>query len=655
MNLKGREVALSGGFDSLGPGEAERRLESAGVHVTDELTPSTVAIFIGQETSRDKGNKAYVQGMQKYDEAALLGALAELEGTAGGAGSPPAPASGVFVDPAALASAGPAELEDLLTDADWTSFVPARDLLPLRERLTALERNHGVTPAHRLATNRICVRGTTLSRPDGHRSEIIALALSPSGSHLATGDWGEGESGTVQVWEVATGRCVNVLRWIDGGVGWDDYARTVQWSADGLHLGMAFRTNAVGVWDPFSESWEPRAEAQVTNGASRPPAWALHPDGHSAFVSTGTGKRQGVQGCVPPLRHGVLHWLAEGVELPHEHILAKGPLPAEIQEACEEELWIDQSPVWSSDGNLLYVANRLEAFVVDVQTGDPLWLTKVTWLAEWSPDGRYLAHVHDRLLHFRDATTGRPTCEPLPTAGDRWDLSLHWGMSGSTARLASVLSGERAGDAGVEIFDDGRFSHRLPVTPAKKSEGGDFATWVWAPGGERGAVLTAAGDIEVWSLGDGEPRRLRILSAPAGAKGVLWGADDVIVAVGETVLRFLRAGTGETVGDYTFLRKADAELPFHAEYVYDHFDGRILALDEHTWCLPVEPNTAIAPPERRTDVEAHLAWIVDRRFAWPLHWGRFHIWPDAETTAANLPTTSPDVWALRQAARSAAE
>ncbi|MEV5890337.1 hypothetical protein [Nonomuraea fuscirosea] len=154
---------------------------------------------------------------------------------------------GLFADPAALAAAGPAELENLLTDVDWTSFVPARDLPPLRARLTALERDHGVTQAHRLATNRIRVRGTMLSRPYGHRSKFTALALSPSGNHLATGDWGEGASGTAQVWEVATGRCVNVLKWIDGGVGWDGYARTMQWSADGLHLGMAFRTNAVGV------------------------------------------------------------------------------------------------------------------------------------------------------------------------------------------------------------------------------------------------------------------------------------------------------------------------------------------------------------------------------------------------------------------------
>lgn len=162
MDLKGRDIALSGSFDALEPGETERRLETAGVHVMDELTPSTAAIFIGR-------------------------------------------------DPAALATADPAELEEMLRDADWAAFVSARGLPPLRARLTELEGEHGLTPAHRLATNMIRLRGTMLSRPYGHRSKITALALSPSGTHLATGDWGEGDSGTA-AWPSAPTRSVCGIR-----------------------------------------------------------------------------------------------------------------------------------------------------------------------------------------------------------------------------------------------------------------------------------------------------------------------------------------------------------------------------------------------------------------------------------------------------------
>ncbi|MEU8837474.1 hypothetical protein [Streptomyces sp900116325] len=119
------------------------------------------------------------------------------------------------------------------------------------------------------------------------------------------------------------------------------------------------------------------------------------------------------------------------------------------------------------------------------------------------------------------------------------------------------------------------------------------------------------------------------------------------VLMGQQAMRVLRASSDEIVAAYTFLRDVDAGLPFHGDYVYDDFAGRIVALDDHIWCLPVEPDMAIAPPERRANIEAHLAWIIDRRFAWPLHWGRFDIWPDAATAIAHFRTTSPDTKALR--------
>ncbi len=562
-----------------------------------------------------------------------------------------------FIDPAVLAAADPATLESLLTEADWSSFVPERDLPVLRDRLTTLEQDYGVTPAHRLATDGVRARGTTLSHPAVHVSEITAVGLSPSGSHLATAEWGAGRRGIVQIWEVATGRCVNALPWVDGGVGMWGTARAVQWSADGLHLGMAFRTNAVGVWDPFGwsserhafEESEPRAEAQVTDGADSPPPWALHPDGRSAYVASGAGG-PGVQGCIPPLDSGVLYWRHDEAEPEPEWVLAKGPLPPEIQEAVGEELEIDRSPTWSADGTRLCLTNRSEVAVVDVATGDPLWIARIDWLAAWSPDQRYVAHLDDGLLQFRDATDGRLISEPVPAVGSRFDMSLRSGLRGSAARFAAVRC-TRAADPGVEIFDDGQLTYRVAVTPAKTPSVSDFATWAWAPSGDRGAVLTESGDIEIWSLGDGEPQRLRSLAAPTGTQGVLWGAGDVVVATGKETLRFWRADTGKTLGDYEFRREADAELPIHGDFVYDHFDGSIVALDRETWCLPVEPDMAIAPPERRADVEAHLAWIVDRRFAWPLRWGRFDVWPDAQTALAKARTLSPDVGVLRTAVR----
>jgi hypothetical protein len=66
-----------------------------------------------------------------------------------------------FVDEGSLRSAGsdPVALHALLTAADWTALTSIRDL---REVLYSVERAHGVTEAHHLATRRILERGARL-------------------------------------------------------------------------------------------------------------------------------------------------------------------------------------------------------------------------------------------------------------------------------------------------------------------------------------------------------------------------------------------------------------------------------------------------------------------------------------------------------------
>ncbi|MEV0195880.1 hypothetical protein [Nonomuraea sp. NPDC050691] len=59
--------------------------------------------------------------------------------------------------------------------------------MPLRDALHALERVHGVTGAHRLATARLREAGALLRHSDVHRGEPTGHALSPDGRHLAVG------------------------------------------------------------------------------------------------------------------------------------------------------------------------------------------------------------------------------------------------------------------------------------------------------------------------------------------------------------------------------------------------------------------------------------------------------------------------------------
>ncbi|MFI6922176.1 WD40 repeat domain-containing protein [Nonomuraea spiralis] len=628
MDFTGRNVMLCGPFQKIGTGEAEQQLVAAGVRVVREVSSDLDAIFEGQG---DVPTGAYAQGIPIFDEATLLWLLEEPE---------PVLETDLFGTP---------DLERL-ADADWAAFTPERDLLPLRDRLEALEREHGVTDTHRIATQRILERGTTLSRPLGHESELIAFALSPCGRYLATGTWlmeaGQDGFGALQIWEVTTGKCVNTLTRIDGGVGWPGELGAIQWSADARHIGMAFRTNAVGVWDPFGESNEPRAEAQVTDGAPRPPAWAIHPDGWHAFISAGTHEQSGVQGCVVPMQAGRLFWAPEL----HEYTFTNS-LPPEIG---RKELWVERPPLWSPDGALLYCQERGGAFVVDVATGLPTWHAETGWVAAWSPDGRYLAHISQHGVEFLDATNGRPMgLRVHDTSLDRFNTSLHWGTRGAEVRLAVVVSEGRGRiDLGVHIVDE-RGGLTLPdVTPLNAVDKGDCEAWAWAPSGDRGALLTAAGEVQIWDLAD-SARLQRAFPVPEGVEGVLWGSGEVIILVSGRRVRFVRAHSGEVMADYTFSGWWQEPGDILEDDLLEHFFQRYVKLTDGTWCIPVEPSAAIAPPERRTKIESSLAWTVDRRFAWPLRWGHFDIWPDVPSAAKGLTFDSPDARAVKAAARPA--
>ncbi|MBA0053934.1 hypothetical protein E0L36_24705 [Streptomyces sp. AJS327] len=664
MDIRNRAVGIRGTFTTLDEGEAERRLRAAGVRVTDELAETDV-LFVGERLSegeREDCERASAEGILQYEnEEALLraldeverpdepspddapGATPELEDVSGDAAPPEAPAR--FVDHAELRDAEPDRLVELLDEADWARFLPERDLLPLRERLSELEAAHGVTPAHRVATDGVRSYGTLLSRPYGHRSTLVALALSPDGHHLATGSWYHedqyGENGVLQVWELATGRCVNTLDFVEGGLGWYGHRRTMQWSADGRTLGMVVNTNEVSTWDPFGASIEPWSAADVTPGVPRPPSWALHPDGRRAYIAAGKAKREGVNGALVPLDRGRLHWPAERAPKQHPFWL-DAKLPTSRDGRHPRSLWVE-NPQWSADGQRLYSRGRRDAFVVDLERGEVRWHAPVGDVSAWSPDFRYLAHTQRRRIHFLDAETGeeversggREPADLLPkrTLG-RANAGLYWAARGSVARLAAVL-GPGSPQPGVHLYEDGVHRHHLPVQPARAQGGTDFEPWAWAPSGERAALLTHDGGVEIWALDGAEPELLRTENAPYDALGLVWGAGDVLVAAGPRSLRFLCAVTGELLGDYTFLRTPDAEPPL-AEEAMEELWGIVFALDEETWCLPVEPESAIAPPERREEVEAVQAWTVDRRYSWPLRWGRFDIWPDAETASPRL-------------------
>ncbi|MEV0371808.1 hypothetical protein AB0I10_18590 [Streptomyces sp. NPDC050636] len=651
MELRGRTVVLYGDFHSIGKDVALRRLEALGARVADTVTDRTDLIFLAfGERCPIPRTEAMLRTPQ-FDEEALLGMLGMLE-RAEDTASDAADTQPPFLSPTALVSAaGSDALRALLDGADWSAFTPNRDLPTLRARLTDLERDEGVTDAHRLATRRLRDSGeATLLHPYGHDVEIVGHALSPDGRYLATGSWVGDDyhaGGVLQIWEVATGRCVNTVPHIDGGVGWPDYGRTIQWSADSTRLAMAYCTNMVGVWSPAEGAMGPIATLYVSDGNSRPSEFALSPDGRSVYSHCGTNGDGGLQGCLVPLDRGELAWLPNHVTTDHPYTMARR-LPAAVREKFDRiesrddpdgfrvGQWIER-PVWSPDGTRLFGAN---AICVDAETRQVLWYAHAR-IARPSPDGRLVAAVTDRGLFFRDAADGRIRCGPFALGRP---CSLRW--AGDTNRLAVLTPGSGTAAPAVHIFDDDRHVGSLSIPHPEWQDddkwNGDCNAWAWAPGGERAACLTSEGSVEVWSFTDpARARRLRAVPA-GGADAVHWGTDDTLVLVGSTCVRFVQAETGDALGDFTYLRVPEGPRPVEGDAA-EEFTRQIFALDDRTWAMTLEPDTVIAPPGRNDALDSVLTWSVGRRHAWPVRWGELQVLPDALTAADLLDSEDGDI------------
>ncbi|SFQ22014.1 WD40-like Beta Propeller Repeat [Actinomadura madurae] len=643
MKLRGRTVVLYGDFWEIERESATRRLQALGARVAEEATEETDLIVVAPG---ERGPVPRTDAMLRtpyLDEDALIGMLEREEGAADPVEAPPRP----FVSVAELAGArGSGVLYALLDGADWPAFTPERDVPPLRARLDELERAEGVTDAHRLATRRLIDTGEArLQHPYGHDTEIVAHAMSPDGRYLATGSWVGDDydaGGVLQIWEVATGRCVNTVRRIDGGIGWPRYARTIQWSADSSRIAMVHRTNTVGVW---TFDGEPLATIDVSDGNSRPSDFALSPDGRSVYFHCGTNGDGGLQGCIVPLDRGHLSWLPNHVETDHPYLLARR-LPNAVRDAFASlergdgdwlvGQWIED-PAWSPDGARLYGSNAIS---VDAATREVVWHAPGR-LARLSPDGALVATVSRRGLFLREASTGRIRCGPFALGKP---VSLHWAPGRTVNRLAVLTPPTGTAETGgVHVFDDDRlvFSAQVPHSGWGDQEG-DHNAWAWAPGGERAAFLTIEGSAEIWSFADpANPRLIRSVLA-GGADTVYWGVDDTLVVLDDAVMQFVKVETGEVVGDFYSLYVPPGPRPVEGDAV-EEFEGQIFALDEDHWAMTLQPDAVIAPEGREDELDALLAWGVGRRHAWPVRWGELRVLPDARTAADVLDSEDGEI------------
>ncbi|MCE9667882.1 hypothetical protein LY474_08675 [Myxococcus stipitatus] len=576
-----------------------------------------------------------------------------------------------FVDFAHLARCADEELARWVEQADFSGFVAARDLAPLRERLSRLEREQGVTELHRRVSEKVLAVGARLMETPRFSGRMHAAALSPCGRYLALGsDRDESFRGCViRIWELATGQVVDE-------VGFEDTLMTMrrlpssslQWSPSGTWIGVVVDCAAVSVMRAFAGTrpsftvevtrrwgspppWGVKNPEHVVN-EGHPPAWCWSPDEKFLFIST--RGPDAARGCIVPFVEGTvldedsegLRWCPARFEGRHS-----GTYPL---------TWVR----WSPDGARVFghckdscdwwdsASNRHEYFdfvsVTDLGSGDLQFASEeLKFPMAFSPDGALLALGGKKLL-LVDGRTGRTVAElgeQLAPCEPEVEL-LAWSPDGR--RLAVVSNGGHHPDddddgappldhahPAIFIFEEGRLRFRLKAESSwsDSRRHRDAWGWAWSPDGSRAAFLMNNDRIMVWELGDA-PMLLRCLERVGRIDGLLWGAGDTLVGLAEQEVAFWDVSTGQLRAHHVFEAVVGRASPPESWCPSPDDDVRSLPTPEGWAFTRVRPDgTVVCPPEARELLAPRLMFAVEGRQAWPWRWAvgtrhtRLEDWP----------------------------
>ncbi len=653
MDVKGKTVVLTGEFKAFKRSEAEKKLSALGAKVTGSVSSKTEIVFAGSAAG-SKLDKALALGLTVLDEAALI-AIFEGKTVAPKTAAGPAPTNSsdapVTSDSSAEISAAVAACKldakaarDALGKVPWKTVTPA-EVATLRDALLELEERSGVTDAHRYVVERLIERNARMLNPFAHESERVAWGLSPNGRYLAVGSWVGDDyerGGTLVIWDVPAARCMQVVDPVSGGVGWPDYRKQLQWSADSARLGVGINTNGVAMFDLFADKPTILDEAYVTDGWSRPPAWALSPDGGRAFISCWSGHE--VPGAIVSFAGDARR---RRTPYGHKAAAAATPMAKTLSAAVKKKL--DGSELdapgdvfWGGDGAHVFVRCGSYFGAIDSKKGQFVWFERGSGVGSFSPDGRFVAWG-DGALAIGSALTGE-THEIK-----KWPLgssALHvWAMKGSVARLAVVAAGAKAG---IAVVDDGALACTIKSTPrGGRWEGSlretDLSPVSWSPDGARLAILTANSQVEVWDVRADGAEKIATFAAPDAAEGVFFGADGVLVLAGRGLVEFVRVRDQRVLGTFALgVEPPTAPRPLELDGE-DLASGQhptpMFALDDTAWLCAFDVGVIVAPPALAERAVEAMGWSFERRVAVPARWGGVEVF--SEPAAVNKSSKPP--------------
>ena len=570
MDVNGKTVVVTGKLSQLSRKEAEQKLEALGATVSGSISKHTDILFAGEKAG-SKLAKATQLGITVLGEKDLLAIIAGDAATA----QPPAPT----FDGGASAD----ELRAAVDAVDWRK-APHEAIDALNAALFERLAKMGVDAAHRHVAAALEKAGRTqLGSNTPHRSELSSWAMSKDGSHFVTGAWVGDDyeaGGSLAIWDVDSGACINELR-VPGGAGWPDYPDCIQWSRDGLRVGLAFDTNGVGYVDPCGAPDNVASSTYVTDGWSRPPGWCWAPDSSRVFVSCWGSRGSRLAGCIAtPSAHRV------------EPVFMKP-----VGDADEEPPFQPFKHMRWTEGDVVVGYNdHDEVYAIDAKNRTLIWDGKVQGARALSPDGTRFVHGTDH-IELLDTATGVARKTEKQPAADAYFYSP------SGRLLLAVQKGKAP-----RLLDAGTLAEQavllVSIDPTKHYRTPDLEKVAWSPSSDKLVCITSDAKIEVWTLADQSSAKK--VSLDAGKyEGVYFGVNDTVVAVSRERLWFIRATDGTTIAEHGLF-----EFPPNDPEV-----GLPSFPNGEEWGYAIN-GVVVAKGDYSSSV--HLS--VGRRHAWPLAW-----------------------------------
>lgn len=506
-----------------------------------------------------------------------------------------------------------------LENTNWEYPATADDFLRLRDYLQKVEQQEGISAAHHFFTEKILANKGILKHDFAQVEELKSFGISPDGKYLAVGTWvGEDydTGGTLQIWETATGKCVNMLKESYGGIGWPDYPDCIQWSPDSRHIGAAFNTNGVGKFDPFSDNPSPLSQAYVTDGWSRPPSWCWLADGKAFMISAwGNGGTPGGI-CRTDIRNCYeddTKWFSKTLE---KHIKSQ---------VSEDDL---QPYKWSKatpDGKLVYGYNRhSQIYAIDLKTKKMVWFRKLPRQVVCGGSDSYFLHYNTgKRITAYHVNTGKRA-----QVIDHDDSVSHMCISPDSSRLA-VVSGTN-----ITIYTGFKKSHSFSI--ANEPMGfsphySELRPFSFSPDASHITFLCNTSKVETWSLGK-TAKLVHSFSVPTFMDGIYLTSDRVVTVGGNGIGFWNYNGQQIHIFNKDNQTKAYNELyqevngPLHTgKYdLAEDFDINpnypFLGKEKAEWLVALKTGLVISSSEDPFELDKYLSIVWNGQYTIPYRW-----------------------------------